>query len=156
MRRSWHKRACSAIGRKFIDEIRYSHDRLRLRHFERRRLDPWTVGVRLMATKKEKACPAATGQAEKESAEVTTANELYHEETGDSKHQLEKDKEMTRLILENNKLKKNQVVHCIGCRDLKLGNVFCYCKRLGVVNPWEDYCSKRTPGGKMLPRPKGV
>lgn len=112
--------------------------------------------MRLMATKKEKACPDATGQTDNGNADVTTASELYHGEVKKSKAGAEKDKEIARLTLENNKLKKTQVVHCIGCRDLVAGDVFFHCKRLGVVNPWEDYCSKRTPGGKMLPRPKGV
>lgn len=55
------------------------------------------------------------------------------------------DREITRVMLENARLRKDQLPHCRGCENLKLHpcGAFAWCPRLGAVDPDMDGCSKR-------------
>ena len=55
------------------------------------------------------------------------------------------DREARALIMENVRLRKNQLPHCRGCAELRLHDcgAFHYCPRLGAVDPDADGCSKR-------------
>lgn len=55
------------------------------------------------------------------------------------------DRDIQRLILDNARLRENQMTHCRGCARLTLHDcgAFFWCERLGAVDPDVDGCSKR-------------
>lgn len=55
------------------------------------------------------------------------------------------DRDIQRLILDNARLRANQIPHCRGCAKLTKHpcGAFYYCPRLGAVDPDVDGCSKR-------------
>ncbi len=55
------------------------------------------------------------------------------------------DRDIQTLILNNARLRSNQLPHCRGCVHLSLHpcGAFAWCKRLGAVDPDVDGCSKR-------------
>ena len=55
------------------------------------------------------------------------------------------DREVQKVMLENMKLRKDQLPHCRGCAKLKMHDcgAFAWCERLGAVDPDRDGCSKR-------------
>lgn len=113
-----------------------------------------TVGVELMEDKKRSGQPAGTGRPDQRDKEEIKTTVVYHTGAEQRNREMEKDREIVRLTLENNKLRRNQHQNCVGCEHLKPGNVFCECKYLGIVNPWEDYCSKRRTARPALRRPQ--
>ncbi len=58
------------------------------------------------------------------------------------------DREITRVMLENARLRKNQLPHCRGCAKLTVHpcGAFAWCPMLGAVAPDVDGCSKRKEG----------
>ena len=58
------------------------------------------------------------------------------------------DRDIQRLILDNARLKENQLMHCRGCAKLKRHDcgAFFYCPMLGAVDPDTDGCTKREAG----------
>lgn len=106
-----------------------------------------------MADKTRTGCPAGTGQPDQGDIEERNVSTVYHDENSIRKQSQDKDREIVRLTLENNKLRRNQHRTCAGCENLKQGNVFCECKYLGIVNPWEDYCSKRIGARAAIQKP---
>lgn len=56
------------------------------------------------------------------------------------------DREVQRLLLENARLRANNIPHCRGCKRLKLHpcGAWHYCPILGPVDPDIDGCSKRS------------
>lgn len=58
------------------------------------------------------------------------------------------DAEVRRLILENGRLRANQLPHCRGCKHVRLHEcgAFWYCPKLGAVDLDVDGCSKRKEG----------
>ena len=56
------------------------------------------------------------------------------------------DREITRVMLENARLRKDQLPHCRGCERLRPHpcGAFAWCPRLGAVDPDVDGCSKRS------------
>jgi len=55
------------------------------------------------------------------------------------------DREMRQMILDNARLRANQLPHCRGCSNVKLHpcGAFYWCDRLGAVDLDVDGCSKR-------------
>ena len=55
------------------------------------------------------------------------------------------DREVGKVMLENARLRKNQLPHCRGCKHMTMHDcgAFYYCQRLGAVDPDRDGCSKR-------------
>lgn len=55
------------------------------------------------------------------------------------------DRDIQRLILDNARLRENQMTHCRGCAKLTRHpcGAFAWCERLGAVDPDVDGCSKR-------------
>ena len=55
------------------------------------------------------------------------------------------DRDIQRLILDNGRLRKDQLKHCRGCAKLTAHpcGAFAWCERLGAVDPDVDGCSKR-------------
>ena len=55
------------------------------------------------------------------------------------------DREITKVMLENARLRKNQLPHCRGCAKLTKHpcGAFAWCPMLGAVDPDVDGCSKR-------------
>lgn len=58
------------------------------------------------------------------------------------------DRDIQRLILENARLRANQIPHCRGCGRLTVHpcGAFAWCPMLGAVDPDVDGCSKRKEG----------
>lgn len=55
------------------------------------------------------------------------------------------DRDIQTLILDNARLKSNQLQHCRGCANVSVHpcGAFYWCKRLGAVDLDTDGCSKR-------------
>ena len=55
------------------------------------------------------------------------------------------DREITRVMLENARLRKDQLPHCRGCAKLTVHpcGAFAWCPMLGAVDPDVDGCIKR-------------
>ena len=55
------------------------------------------------------------------------------------------DRDVQKLILENMRLRKDQLPHCRGCCRLTMHpcGAFAWCEWLGAVDPDVDGCSKR-------------
>lgn len=55
------------------------------------------------------------------------------------------DRDVQKLILENARLRANQLPHCRGCAKLTMHpcGAFCWCERMGAVDPDVDGCSKK-------------
>lgn len=55
------------------------------------------------------------------------------------------DRDIQRLILDNGRLRANQLPHCRGCAKLAVHprGAFAWCPMLGAVDPDVDGCSKR-------------
>ena len=60
------------------------------------------------------------------------------------------DRDTAKVMLENARLKKNQLPHCRGCKHLSAHpcGAFLWCRRLGAVDPDVDGCSKREAAGR--------
>ena len=60
------------------------------------------------------------------------------------------DRDARALILENARLRKNQLPHCRGCEDPRMHDcgAFHFCHRLGAVDPDTDGCSRRKEAGR--------
>lgn len=55
------------------------------------------------------------------------------------------DRDIQRLVLDNARLRANQLPHCRGCKRLTMHpcGAFAWCERLGAVDPDVDGCSKK-------------
>ncbi|MBO7669050.1 MAG: hypothetical protein J6S60_00540 [Oscillospiraceae bacterium] len=55
------------------------------------------------------------------------------------------EQDVAKIMLENARLRKNQLPHCRGCELLTVHpcGAFAWCPRLGAVDPDVDGCSKR-------------